>query len=80
MTSSAPHGMLWGSWADEALPVCLPLSRVMVVSERVTETLLRQDTPSSPRSSFFTVTLKNGSRPGNQGVRENVRRHDLKYF
>lgn len=44
--------------------MCLPLSRVMVVSDRVTETLLRQDTPSSPRSSFFTVTLKNGSRPG----------------
>ena len=48
--------------------MCLPWSRVTVVSDRATETLLRQDAPSCPRSSFFTVTLKKGSGPAEEGV------------
>ena len=39
-----------------------------MVSDRATETLLRQDAPSCPRSSFFTVTLKKGSGPAEEGV------------
>lgn len=58
---------------DGLTSVCLPLSRVMVVSDRVTETLLRQDAPSCPRSSFFTVTLKKGSGPAEEGSGENAR-------
>ena len=53
--------------------MCLPLSRVTVVSDRATETLLRQDAPSCPRSSFFTVTLKKGSGPAEEGSGENAR-------
>lgn len=34
--------------------------------------MLRQDAPSCPRSSFFTVTLKKGSGPAEEGSGENA--------